>query len=238
MPKIIAHRGVFDNQNIMENTLDSFQKAIQFNYSIELDVQLTTDNKIVVFHDDNLNRLTKRDDLVQEMDSSEITRMKLLHTKQKIPYLKDVLELNRDRVLLDIEIKHTKRIKDTVFYLMKELENYHNYVIISFDPRIIRYLKKNYPFVETGLLLQSKYPSFFKQWFFHTKFILKYSMCDFISISKKLFRNEKMMKKFKDYHKVVWTMKNIDEIDYQDDVTYVCNNLPYEKEEKTQKKEG
>ena len=89
-PKIIAHRGVFDNQKIIENTLESFQKAIQLNYPIEFDVQLTTDNQLVVFHDDNLKRLTNRDDIVQEMDSSEITRMKLLHTKQSIPYLKGI----------------------------------------------------------------------------------------------------------------------------------------------------
>ena len=164
--------------------------------------------------------------------------MKLLHTKQSIPYLKDVLKLNQDRVFMDIEIKHTKRIQDTVFYLMKELENYHNYVIISFDPKIIRYIKKNYPTVEAGLLLQSKYKGFFSKWILHTRFILKYSKCDFVSISKKLFHNQKMMKKFEKYHKIVWTIEDPKDVDYQDDITYVCNNLPYISEKKSiQKKE-
>ena len=225
--KIIAHRGVFDNETIIENSLDSFKKAISLKYPIEFDVQLTKDNKLVVFHDDDLKRLCGRDDIVQDMDSSEVTRMKLLGTKQEIPYLKDVLELNNDKVFMDIEIKHTKRIKDTVYYLMKELEEYKNYVIISFDPRIIRYIKKNYPDVEVGLLIQGDYGNIFKNFILHRNIILKYSLCDFVSISKKIYNNKKMMKKLDKYPILLWTIKNPEDINYDDDISYVCNNLPY-----------
>ncbi len=227
--KIIAHRGVFDNKKIIENTKESFIKAIHYNYPIELDVQLTNDNKLVVFHDDNLKRLAGIDDNVQDMDSSEVTRIKLLNTDSTIPYFKDILELNKDKVLLDIEVKHTKRIKDTVYYLMKELDGYSNYVIISFDPRIIRYIKKKYPDVKTGLLIQSKYDGIFKQWILHTNFIVKYSLCDFVSISKKVFKNRSMMRFLKKYPILLWTIKSSEEINYDDNITYVCNNLPYKK---------
>ena len=56
--KIIAHRGVFDNEKVVENTLESFKKAIHYHYPIELDVQLTKDNYLVVFHDESLRRLS------------------------------------------------------------------------------------------------------------------------------------------------------------------------------------
>lgn len=229
-PKIIAHRGVFDNESVIENTLESFQKAIHFQYAIEFDVQLTTDNQLVIFHDDDLKRLANRNDIVQEMDSSELTRIKLLNTNQTIPYLRDVLELNHNQVLMDIEIKPTKRIKDTIFYLMKELEKEQNYVIISFDPRIIRYLKKNYPNVETGLLINTKYKYLIQKWILQSKFILKYTKCDFVAISKKLYRNKRIQKRLKNYPIFLWTIKDGKEINYKDQITYVCNNLPYKKE--------
>ena len=227
--KIIAHRGVFDNKKIVENTKESFIKAIHYKYPIELDVQLTTDNKLIVFHDEDLKRLAKRDDIVQDMDSSEATRIKLLDTNSTIPYFKEILELNNDKVFMDIEVKKTKRIKDTVYYLMKDLEEYKNYVIISFDPRIIRYIKKNYPDVKTGLLIQAKYNNFFLQWILHTRFILKYSLCDFVSISKKVYKNRSLMRYLKKYPIFLWTIKSKEEIDFDDNITYVCNNLPYKK---------
>ena len=56
--KLIAHRGDHDIKNkIPENSIPAFKKAINNNYTIELDVHLTKDNKIVVFHDNTLKRV-------------------------------------------------------------------------------------------------------------------------------------------------------------------------------------
>ena len=55
MNKIIAHRGIFNNLNIPENSIKSFKKALRLGYPIELDVHLTKDNILVVFHDHNLS---------------------------------------------------------------------------------------------------------------------------------------------------------------------------------------
>mgnify|MGYP002864406478 CR=1 FL=1 len=117
--KIIAHRGVFDNEEIIENTMESFKKAIHYHYPIELDIQLTEDNEIVVFHDDDLKRLCNQDAIVQKMNYSDLKKIPLLGTKSRVPLLKEVLELNHDQVCIDIEIKPTKRVYDTIFYLMK-----------------------------------------------------------------------------------------------------------------------
>ena len=56
-PILIAHRGIFDNQVIPENSLAAFRKARDYHFPIELDVSLTKDGVLVVFHDKNLQRM-------------------------------------------------------------------------------------------------------------------------------------------------------------------------------------
>jgi len=51
---LFAHRGVHNNVDIPENSIKAFKYAIENNLNIELDVQLTKDNTLVVFHDENL----------------------------------------------------------------------------------------------------------------------------------------------------------------------------------------
>ena len=70
---IIAHRGVHDNKNTPENSLKAFYKALIEKYPIELDIQLTKDNEIVVFHDKNLKRMTGVDKNVSDLTLDEIT---------------------------------------------------------------------------------------------------------------------------------------------------------------------
>ena len=54
----IAHRGYFNNEaGIPENSLPAFQRAIKHGYSIELDVHLTKDEHVVVYHDNGLKRM-------------------------------------------------------------------------------------------------------------------------------------------------------------------------------------
>ena len=65
---IIAHRGIHDNITTPENSISSFRKAIDKNLPIEFDIQLTKDNKLVIFHDDNLKRMTGVDKFIQEMN--------------------------------------------------------------------------------------------------------------------------------------------------------------------------
>ena len=55
---VIAHRGIHDNKEIPENSLKAFKLSIENNLTIELDIQLTKDNHLIVFHDANLKRMT------------------------------------------------------------------------------------------------------------------------------------------------------------------------------------
>ena len=226
MNKIIAHRGVFDNKSVPENSMLSFMNAIKYNYPIELDVQLTKDNKLVVFHDDNLLRMTGYDKLLQEANYSEISNLKLLNANEKIPTFNEVLKLINNRVFLDIEVKNTKRVKETCDLLMKELINYSNYSIKSFNPFIVRFIKKNYPSVRCGYLISSKYNKRILL-LCKSNFFIKYSMCDFLSLDKKLLKKDKFKNLSSKYPLQVWTIKKKEDVNYIDNVTYICNNLPF-----------
>ena len=102
---IYAHRGLFDNKRIVENTINAFKKALIENLNIELDIRTTKDNKIIVFHDCNIERLTGINRLVKDMTYDELSKVNLLNTTDKIPLLEDVLKLVNNRVTLLIELK-------------------------------------------------------------------------------------------------------------------------------------
>ena len=85
----IAHRGLF-NRNYPENSLGAFENAVKNNFGIELDVQFTKDKKVVVFHDDNLKRMTKDKRNVNELTYKELKNLKLLDTNETIPLLEEV----------------------------------------------------------------------------------------------------------------------------------------------------
>ena len=226
---MIAHRGVFDNKTIPENSMMAFEKALSMKYSIELDVQLTTDNKLVVFHDASLERMTGYNKNLQDCTYSEIQKLHLLKTKATIPTFLEVLDLIQDKVLLDIEIKNTKRIEDTCKILMSQLEGYSNYIIKSFNPRIVRYMKKNYPSIEVGYLIDYRYPNKWFHFFLPSRFMIFYSKADFLAIHKKLLFTKKFQQLKKKYPILLWTIKKDDSYD-SDEYILICNDLMKEKD--------
>ncbi len=215
----IAHRGMFDNITIPENSIASFKKALKYNYSIELDIQLTKDNILVVFHDSNLKRMTGLDKLITDTNYEELKKLKLLNTKEHIPTLDEVLKLINNKVLLDIEIKDTKNIEELTSILKDKLNNYNNYILKSFNPKIVRYLKKHIN-AKIGYLINNKNK------FLYSNLIIKYSKADFLCISKNLLHTKKFQKLKNKYQILIWTIKNKDEIK-DDDIIYICNDLPY-----------
>lgn len=89
-----AHRGLF-NKEFPENSMEAFDNAIKYGYGIELDVQFSKDEKLVVFHDDNLKRVTGDNRNVCDVEYSELKTLKLSNTEKTIPLFEDVLKKNR-----------------------------------------------------------------------------------------------------------------------------------------------
>ena len=226
---IIAHRGIYNNKKIPENSLLAFKKALDNNLSIELDIQMTKDNKIVVFHDNNLERMTKINNTISNMTYNEIKNLYLLSTSEKIPLLEDVLKLVNDKVLLLLDIKPDRRYKEIVDNLIFLLNKYNNYQIESFANKIIMYLKRKYPLINRGIILSNKKNRFYKYIIHYIN--IKISQVNFISISKKLVNNKKYINLINKHQVLIWTIKDKDELDkyLNKYYGYICDNLPYKK---------
>jgi glycerophosphoryl diester phosphodiesterase len=152
--KFIAHRGIYNNKKgIPENSMASFQNAIIKEYAIELDINMTLDGYLVVFHDQSLKRMTGIKNDITTLNLNEVKRLKLLGTDNNIPTFEDVLMLVDGKVPLMIEVKSNERYKELMPKLINLLNKYNGeYVIESFDPRIIYWLKRNAPHIVRGQL--------------------------------------------------------------------------------------
>lgn len=151
-----AHRGYFDNlNNIPENSLESFEKAIENGYGIELDVQLSSDGVAMVFHDADLERMTGNTGKVWEYTAEELGKMKLLGTDRTIPTLAQAMELISGRTPVIVEHK-MDRVDTAVCKKSYEiLADYTgDWCMKSFDPRAVMWYRQNAPQVIRGQLAQ------------------------------------------------------------------------------------
>ncbi|PAT01355.1 hypothetical protein CI105_07190 [Candidatus Izimaplasma bacterium ZiA1] len=145
-----AHRGLHD-EKLPENSLGAFKNAISHNYDIELDIRMTQDNQIVVVHDSNLKRLCNKNVIIEKTKYSEIKKLTLLETDEKIPLLTDVLDILPRSTNLLIELKSSKKYKVMINKLIDIMGSYSNkYAIHSFDPRILIRFKKVNPLIIRG----------------------------------------------------------------------------------------
>ena len=149
-----AHRGLFDNDSdAPENSLLAFQKAVDAGYGIELDVQLSKDNQLVIFHDASLERMCGIEGKVWEYTLEELQQMKLANSEQTIPAFQDFLKIVDGKVPFILEFK-LDRVQTRVCELANEmLKNYNGtYCIESFHPLAVLWYRKNRPDVLRGQL--------------------------------------------------------------------------------------
>ena len=151
-----AHRGLFDNKtDAPENSLAAFKKAVDAGYGIELDVQLSKDDKLVVFHDATLKRMCGIDGNVWDYTLEELQQMKLLSSNETIPTFEQFLEVVDGKVPFILEFK-LDRAQTRVCELANEaLKNYKGvYCIESFHPLALLWYRKNRPDVLRGQLCE------------------------------------------------------------------------------------
>ena len=151
--RCFAHRGLFDNQTRCENSLSAFEAAAQAGYGIELDLQMAADGKIVVFHDDDLQRMCSSPLVIEQATYAQLQEYNLGETFEKIPLFSQVLAQVNGRVPLIVEIKSTERIERTCLKVYDLLRNYPgDYCIESMNPLIMGWFAKNEPQIMRGQL--------------------------------------------------------------------------------------
>jgi glycerophosphoryl diester phosphodiesterase len=149
-----AHRGLYNrDQSVPENSLAAFGAAAEAGYGMELDLTITADGEIVVFHDDMLTRACGVDRDIRDCTWEELRSCRLFGTDQRIPLLGEVLELVAGRVPIIVELKHTKRYRELCAGAALLLDVYAGPCCVeSFDPRIVRWFAVHRPEVPRGQL--------------------------------------------------------------------------------------
>ncbi|MFA7076080.1 MAG: glycerophosphodiester phosphodiesterase family protein [Candidatus Izemoplasmatales bacterium] len=152
----IAHRGFHSlDKSIPENSLLAFKKAIDYGYAIELDIHILKDGNVVVFHDNDLKRICKKDWFINEVTYDQIKDLHLLNTNEKIPLLTDVLSLVDGKVPLMIEFKPRGDYTSLCEAFMVLIKGYNGpYAIQSFNPKIVNWFRKNAPEIVRGQLAE------------------------------------------------------------------------------------
>ena len=149
---IECHRGV--NREIDENSLNSFQKAIDYNIgSIEIDLFLTQDNEMVIHHGDgpfgSIDQLYDHIGNVVNLTWKELSSYRTKRSNLKMPTLRETLKLAKNKIFINLEFKDP-RINLTFSSAMKLIEEYDFFDQISLSSfyheyydRVIEYNKKN-----------------------------------------------------------------------------------------------
>ena len=213
-----AHRGLHGN-GVPENSLLAFSLACENGCGIELDVQLSSDGEVMVFHDYTLVRMTGYDGRLSKTDAERLQTLSLCGTDQTIPTLSEALALVDGRVPILVELKGENLNTSLCKKVAEQLSKYHgDYCIESFNPLLLRNIKKYLPNAYTGLLYTNvcrekkrKSPPHILLTAMAFNFLAR---PDFIAYNKK-DRNSlpvKLATRFYHAPKFVWTVKNEDEL--------------------------
>ena len=139
-----SHRGI--NREIFENTLESFARAINYGIdSIETDVWLSKDNVLVIYHGwgefGQLQNLYDHSGNIIETNWKDLSHYKTLADGLNMPTLKDVMELTKDKIFLNLEIKDPR--VDLIWpFLVELIEKYKYYDQIALSSFFFDYYNK------------------------------------------------------------------------------------------------
>lgn len=151
----VAHRGYHDRtQGRIENTVSAVTAAVTRRFAVEIDLRLTADEEIVVFHDDTLDRLTEASGPVERLSLSALRATRLRDCNEPIPTFDEILEEVGGRTGLFLELKSNwsgdRRLERAV---ARALVGYAGPVaVMSFDPRAVSALRHLVPHLPRGLV--------------------------------------------------------------------------------------
>lgn len=226
----IAHRGFHDEVN-PENSLGAFARAVNNNYYIELDVQLSKDGEVMVFHDDTLKRMTGKEGAIHDYDCATLQTFKLAGSEQVIPTFKQVLDLVAGQTLIVVEFKNYKPTNEELVKKACALLRAYKglFVTKSFNPFLMKLIREEAPeFIRGQLVSNFKGEKTLSK---PTKFLLSHMLTNYASkpdfISTDYHHFTKKMRKLQEKGVTIlfWTVR--DENTYLE-VKDICDNVIFE----------
>jgi glycerophosphoryl diester phosphodiesterase len=150
----IAHRGLHDAAaGVVENTASAVQRAIDGNFGIEVDLQITADGEAVVFHDETLDRLTTQTGPLAALTASALKAIAFKQTSDRIISLGELCDMVAGRVTLLLELKSLHDGDQRLPQRMADvLSSYSGPVAaMSFDPEQVLALRLAAPRLTRGI---------------------------------------------------------------------------------------
>jgi len=143
----IGHRGTLVDYD--ENTLEAFDIAIKSGANcIEIDVRRTKDNKLIVFHDNSLDRTTNGKGLLKNLTYDDVKNLKTKKRNKKIPLLEDTMDYITDKMQSIIHLKNEGNEKE-VFDLIVKKGVLKNCTISGRDINKLKRFKQKYKPIKT-----------------------------------------------------------------------------------------
>jgi glycerophosphoryl diester phosphodiesterase len=155
--RMFAHRGLFTaDQRVPENSIPAFRAAAEAGYGVELDVQLTKDKQVVVFHDDDLLRACGVDARVDAYTYDELKAFALFGTAERIPLFSDVLAAIGGKIPIIVELKSGGDWKTLCPKTLELLGKYRGDTCVeSFHPLLVRWFYRHAPGILRGQLTEA-----------------------------------------------------------------------------------
>jgi glycerophosphoryl diester phosphodiesterase len=156
----VAHRGLHDaSRGIIENMPSAAQAAVDGNFNIECDIQLTADGEAMVHHDDALGRLTEGVGALLTKTAAELRALEFRDTPERMMSLGDLCALVAGRVPLVIEVKsHFDCDRRLVKRMAEVLAEYSGPAVgMSFDPDQVVALRELIPGRPRGIVAEREY---------------------------------------------------------------------------------
>ena len=218
--KIYAHRGVHEKE--LENSYEAFKIAIDRSLPIELDVRLTKDKKVIVYHDKSLKRLFEINEKIRDLKYKKIIKL----TDNKVSRLEEILNLINGEVPVIIEVKKSTKDYKLEKELVKILDKYDGvFAVKSFNRKTMLWFKRNREDYVRGLLVHNNIKTIFDRYRLYRT--IKKVDPDFLSVSHRLL-NHRYIQRYRRRMKVLaYTIKDKETFDKYKNLSdgLICENI-------------
>ena len=178
--KMYAHRGLHD-EKVPENSMTAFRLAVENGYGVELDVQMTLDGKLVVFHDGSLERMTGEKGFLRNYTYDQLQQYTLKGTDEHIPLFEDVLAvLNTTDLICELKSDNGNENYELCQKAYNLLRNYKGkYCIESFSPFLVKWFRIKHSEIIRGQLSSNLFSQ--PDMLFILRFVMSNLLVNFIS---------------------------------------------------------